>query len=218
MPRGTGPEAAGGSVPGAAPPPRPPRGSEDASRPPGAAQQSGSHTSRLPPVRQPEPKGEGTGRRENFLLNVSFQRVQRERRENPDGAGAGEVGGGEPPSESFNGREGEGSSGGGGGVGWRSRPGSGVKELRRLLGSGSCRRPPLAWHTKRLPRSALTRSFVFSIRASWVGVVRAPQARGAPSPSWGAGTSPRGNGDSRGAPAGPRPAAAAAAPGFPPFN
>lgn len=43
-------------------------------------------------------------------------------------------------------------------------------------------RPPPTWHTKRLLRSALTRSFVFSIRASWVGAVRAPRARGAPSP------------------------------------
>ena len=51
-------------------------------------------------------------------------------------------------------------------------------------GPGSRRRapPPQTWHTQRPLRSALTRSFVFSIRASWVGAVRAPRARGAPSP------------------------------------
>lgn len=89
-----------------------------------------------------------------------------------------------------------------------------------FLGPGSCRRPPPTWHTKRLLRSALTRSFVFSIRASWVGAVRAPRGRGAPSPpEQGAGASPRDCSDYRGVPpAGPGPVAAVAAPGFPPFN
>lgn len=94
----------------------------------------------------------------------------------------------------------------------------GVPELRGSWGRAAAGVPP-TWHTKRLLRSALTRSFVFSIRASWVGAVRAPRGRGAPSPpEQGAGASPRDCSDYRGVPpAGPGPVAAVAAPGFPPL-
>lgn len=86
---------------------------------------------------------------------------------------------------------------------------SGVRGLHGVpWGQGAAGVP--TWHTKQLPRSALaTRSFVFSIRASWVGVVRAPRPA-APLPSWGRRLSPD-YGD-QGAPAGPRLVAAKAAP------
>lgn len=116
--------------------------------------------------------------------------------------------------QSFNGRQGRGPPEVEGAWDRRSRPGSGVRGLHGFLGSGSCGRPHLAH--KAAAALSSPESFVFSIRASWVGVVRAPRARGA-LPSWGAGAS-RDYGDYKGAPAEPRLVAAKAAPDFPPLT
>lgn len=98
------------------------------------------------------------------------------------------VGGGEPPNRLTAGRgrgapEVEGAWDGEAGLG------AGSGGCRGSWGRGPAGVPP-TWHTKQMPRSALTRSFVFSIRASWVGAVRAPRARGAPSRAGGRRLSP----------------------------
>lgn len=86
-------------------------------------------------------------------------------------------------------------------------------------GSGGCRRHPPARLAHKAAAALGSHQIlcVFHQGLMGRGCPCSPGPR-RPLPELGAGTSPRGNGDHRGAPAGPRPAAAAAAPGFPPFN
>lgn len=131
--------------------------------------------------------GAGDGQRKTFF---SFFVPFPETRKNPKS----EVEGGGEPLERLTASRGRGAL---------EMEGAWEEETAPRAGSRSSRRPPPTWHTKRLLHSALTRSFVFSIRASWVGAVRAPRARGAPSPpEQGAGASTRDCGDYRGGPPG----------------
>ena len=127
-------------------------------------------------------------RREELSSKICFPDSEGNRENPGESRAEGSGGRGHPPSVY--------RPAGGGGL-WRWR-GRGIGEAGLGAGSGGCTGswgqgaagvPPI-WHTKQLPRSALTRSFVFSIRASWVGVVRAPRARGAPSRAGGRRLSP----------------------------
>lgn len=86
-----------------------------------------------------------------------------------------------------------------------------------FLGSGSCRRPPHLAHKAAAALGSHQILCVFHQGLMGRGCPCSPSPR-RPLPRLGAGASPRDCGDYRGPPAGPRPVAAAAAPGFPPFN
>ncbi len=171
-----------------------------------------------PSPHQPELKGgRGGGTQgKNFLLRSFSQRVKGVEG-TPPSPGAEGAGGGEPPPNRLTAGRGrgtlevEGAWDGEAGLGARSR------SCRGSWGRGAAGVPP-TWHTKRLPRSALTRSFVFSIRASWVGVVRAPRARGAPSPSWGQAPLPGTTATTGGSPLGPDRRRRRQPPDFPPLT
>ena len=164
-----------------------PRGRrEDSSLRPWAAKKGSLKSSLSPPARA---KGGGVGWTEekNFLLKFVFQLVKGTGR-SLKSPGLRGVGGGGTPHRLTAGR-GRGAPEVEGAWDKRGRPGSGAGGCTGPWGQGAAGVPP-TWRTKQLPRSALTRSFVFSIRASWVGVVRAPRARGAPSRAGGRRLSP----------------------------